>query len=140
LKIVIDTNIIFSTLLGNKKAFKLIFSDKYEIFAPKMMLLEIFKYKEKIQKYAKKDINIFFIEITKKIRIIDEEYLPFEIKKKAYNLCKDVDLKDTSFIALSLYLDAPLLTGDKKLIKHLKSKNFDKILELSNFKESKWIK
>jgi len=131
LKLIIDTNIIFSALLGNKKAQNLIFFE--ELIAPKMMFLEIFKHKEKIKKFSKNyDINMLFFELAKNVKIIDEDYIPFEFKKQAYELCKDVDLKDIPFVALSLYLKVPLLTGDKKLITELKKKNFSNILELKD--------
>jgi len=130
LKLIIDTNIVFSALLGNKKAQNLIFFD--ELIAPKMMLLEIFKYKEKIKKFSKDDIDILFFDLAKNIKIIDEDYIPFEFKKEAFELCKDIDIKDTPFIALSLYLNTLLLTGDKKLITELKKKNFVNILELKD--------
>ena len=122
MKLVIDTNIVFSALIGNKKAQNLILSK--EIIAPKIMLVELFKHKEKIQKFAKDDINILLFELTKYIKIIDEDYLPTDYIQKAYNLCKNVDIKDIPFVALSLYLNIPLLTGDKKLINELKKFNF----------------
>ncbi|RUM57017.1 MAG: DNA-binding protein, partial [Nautilia sp.] len=76
MKLIIDTNIVFSALLGNKKAQNLIFFD--ELITPKMMLLEIFKYKEKIKKFSKDDIDILFFDLAKNIKIIDEDYIPFE--------------------------------------------------------------
>jgi len=130
LKLIIDTNVIFSALLGNKKAQNLIFFE--ELIAPKMMFLEIFKHKEKIKKFSKTNIDILFFELAKNIKIVDEDYIPFKFKKQAYELCKDVDIKDTPFVALSLYLNVPLITGDKKLITELKKKNFSNILELKD--------
>jgi len=45
-------------------------------------------------------------------------------------MVEDIDIKDLPFVALSLYLDAKILTGDKKLINGLKSKGFENIIEL----------
>jgi predicted nucleic acid-binding protein len=49
--------------------------------------------------------------------------------EKAYDLCKDVDIKDTPFIALSIELKRPLWTGDKKLKEGLRSKGFDEFYQ-----------
>ena len=130
LKFVIDTNVVFSALIGNKKAQSLIFSK--EVIAPKMMFLEIFKHKEKIKKFSKVDIDLLFCELSKYIKVIDEDFIPIETIKEAYELCKDIDIKDISFVALSLYLKAPLITGDKKLINGLRKKGFVNILELKD--------
>ena len=127
----IDTNIVFSALIGNKKAQNLIFSK--EVIAPKMLFLEIFKHKERIKKFSRIDIDLFFCELSKHIKVIDESFIPVPIVKEAYELCKDIDIKDVSFVALSLFLKVPLITGDKKLINGLKKKGFGNIIELKDF-------
>ena len=48
--------------------------------------------------------------------------------QKAYEICKDVDEKDTPFVALSLELDVPLWTNDKKLGEGVKKKGFDRFV------------
>jgi len=45
-------------------------------------------------------------------------------RQKAYDLCFDVDIKDTPFVSLSIDLAIPLWTGDKKLKDGLKQKGF----------------
>lgn len=47
---------------------------------------------------------------------------------KSFVLCKDIDEKDTPSVALSLFLDVPLLTGDKKLHSHLRNKSFNTMM------------
>ena len=46
-------------------------------------------------------------------------------------MVNDIDEFDAPFIALSLELNSPLWTGDKKLIKGLNKKEFDLILDTS---------
>ncbi len=127
---VIDTNILFSALIGNEKCIDVILN--YEVFAPKFLLAEVFKHKEKINKYSNRDINMFIFNILSEIMIIDERFIPLKIRQEAKRLCKDIDIKDSPFVALSLFLDKPLLTGDKKLIEGLKKRGFENIMELKD--------
>ncbi|MEM1322332.1 MAG: PIN domain-containing protein [Bacteroidota bacterium] len=47
----------------------------------------------------------------------------------AYRLCKDIDEKDTPFIALSLELECKIWTRDKELKYGLLKKGFDAFYE-----------
>ena len=125
---VIDTNILFSALIGNSKCIDIILRN--EVYAPKFILAEVFKHKEKIKKYSKIEIDRFIFEILSEIIIIDERFIPLHIRQKAKELCIDIDIKDALFVGLSIYLNKPLLTGDKKLINGLKNKGFKHIIEL----------
>lgn len=55
---------------------------------------------------------------------IPTDFISLESRQKAYDLCKDIDIKDTPFVALSIYLAIPLWTGDKKLKVGLSQKGF----------------
>jgi len=44
------------------------------------------------------------------------------------NLTSDVDADDIAFVALTLHLDAQLWTGDKRLIRGLAAKGFDRVV------------
>ena len=86
---------------------------------------------EKTKKLAKLGDDEFlevYELIVKNITILDHSIAGRSNYKKAFELCKDVDLDDIPFIAFSLYLKCELWTGDKKLIKNLKKRNFDKIV------------
>jgi predicted nucleic acid-binding protein len=52
---------------------------------------------------------------------------------KAIELTKDIDIKDSSYIALAIELDCVLLTRDKPLIKGVKKKGFRKIMTFEGF-------
>ena len=65
-----------------------------------------------------------FHEILKRISFYNEELVSEDNWREAYELCKDVDLKDIPFVALSLEVDGLLWTGDELLKESLREKGF----------------
>jgi predicted nucleic acid-binding protein len=129
MKIVIDANIIFSALIkGNPVYIKVL--NNVDAYAPDFILIELEKYEKRILKKIsnKQRMKEIIYKIFKKVSIIPKIGLTKANIKKAYNLCKDVDEKDTPYVALTLELDAYLWTNDKKLADKLREKGFLKIL------------
>lgn len=128
--LVIDTNLIFSALISKSSNIRdILLGGQYELFAPNYIITEIFKHKEKILKYCKlseDDFYIYLNGIIEQIRFTPLDFISLESRQQAYDLCKDIDVKDIPFVALSIELDVPLWTGDKKLIKGLEQKGFDR--------------
>ena len=134
-RVVVDTNIVFSILLKNKSRERdfLFLSDNVEFLTCRFMFIELFKYKNKIVKYShltENEILSILYDISKIIEFYNEDLISDNSRAKAFELCKDIDEKDTPFVALSLELNAYLWTGDKKLINGLKSKGFDKFISI----------
>lgn len=49
-KIIIDTNIVFSSLISHSEALRdIIFNNNFKFFAPNYLFIEIFRKKEKIE-------------------------------------------------------------------------------------------
>ena len=71
--------------------------------------------------------------IFSQINFINESVIPKEIYQAAYSLCNDIDKNDTPFVSLSLFLDAVLVTGDKKLINGLKLSDHIKVKSINDF-------
>lgn len=133
MKVVVDTNIMFSVLLKHKSKERdfLFLSEEIEFFSCRFAIVELFKNKEKILKYSKlteNEILTTFYKLLKLINFYNEDLISPEILKKAFELCHDVDEKDTVFVALTMELGAYLWTGDKKLQEHLVSKGFNQFL------------
>ena len=128
-RVIVDTNIIFSALRSKKSSLRgILLKEEYSFHAPNYIIFEIFKHKEDIFKKAKAsedEIYEFLNLVLQKIHFISEEFVSKENRIKAYKLCKDVDEDDTPFVALSLEFEAKLWTGDKKLKKDLTLKGFD---------------
>lgn len=134
MKIVVDTNIVFSAILNTKsKIAEILFnSDEYFTFySPVYMKEEIFSYFDKLQQCSKlsnEEILQVISAIFDKLTLIDEALIKPSSWETAYNLCSEIDEDDTPFIALSIEIDAILWTGDKKLMSGLQKKNWDNIL------------
>jgi predicted nucleic acid-binding protein len=128
-RIVVDTNILFSTLrTGNPQKLDVFFDASNEIFSPKFIIVEIFEHKERIiekSKMSRQEIYELLDNLLQKIQFVNNDLISFENYLKAYHLCKEVDEDDTPFVALSLELDAKLWTKDETLKTHLQNKGFN---------------
>ncbi len=135
MKVIIDTNIFFSALLREDNKFRniLLLNSEDSFYTCHLLMAELFKYKEKIIKFSRMDeAEVFevFYELLKKVDLFNETYISKESLLQAYELCKDIDLKDLPFIALTIELDGLLWTGDTKLKKVLIKKGFNRFFEI----------
>lgn len=134
MKIVVDTNIIFSGLLSpNGKISDLLLnsSDKFDFYTPTYLLDELENHKLKLLKisgFSENELEFMKRNIFKKIELIDLEYISDSTWIKAIELTKNVDEYDAPFVALALELESAIWTGDKKLAKGLKNKGIDWVL------------
>lgn len=126
--VVIDTNLIFSALVPKASQIReILFESNIIFYSPNILISEIYKHKEKLLKSSKltdSEFYLYFNGIIERIKFIPTDFISIESRQKAYDLCHDVDVKDTPFIALSIELAIPLWTGDKKLKDGLKQKGF----------------
>ena len=72
--------------------------------------------------------------ILSRIKFVAEEFVASENKLQAFNLCKDIDEDDIPFIALSIQLDAPLWTGDKRLKESSRASHYFSKVSFSAFR------
>lgn len=131
MRIVVDTNIIFSGLLspnGTISDLLLNSSNIFTFFSPSYVLEELQNHKKKlleISRLSENSLNILKLHLFKKVDMIDLESIRDSTWEKAMELVKDVDEFDAPFIALALELNCPLCTGDKKLVSGLHKKGID---------------
>ena len=130
MKIVVDSNILFSAFISGKEAYLDIFR-RNDVYMPDIVLLELNKYEARLIKKTKlkgTDFRLFVHMLFEEVTIIPKFAISDENWKKAYKICKDVDEKDAPFVALSLELKIPLWTNDKALFEGLREKGFSNFI------------
>jgi predicted nucleic acid-binding protein len=141
MKIVVDTNVVFSAILNSNSWIGqiILHSGKtIKFYSPKYLQTEIQNHISKIEKItnlSESEIRELIEILYTKINFIAEEFIPKEILAKADLLTKDVDYDDVMFIALSMHLDCKLWTGDKVLINAMNQKGFKKFISTQELKE-----
>jgi predicted nucleic acid-binding protein len=128
LKLIIDTNVMFSFFWKNSITKKLLLNQNNLLFAPEFALEELKKYEKEIihkAKITKKEFN----EIRNELAILID-FVPLEEYKKFLRkgLIASPDNNDVDFFALAIKLKLPLWSNDNLL------KN-QKIIQVLNTKE-----
>ena len=137
MKIIIDTNIIFSDLLKTQTTFgHIIFNSDgvFEFYSSHYLRTEIRKHWDRIKKISKladQQLEESYDSVLTKITFINEELIPQKIWKDSEQITKGIDLDDTDFVALTKYLKGKLWTGDLELRNGLKKKGFKNVLTTS---------
>ncbi|MBU1029661.1 MAG: PIN domain-containing protein [Nanoarchaeota archaeon] len=115
MKLVVDTNVLFSFFWKNSISKKLLMNTSIELFSPEFALEEINKYEEEIiikTKITKEEFKNLKKELAIIINFVPlEEYKDFF--KQAVNICPDTD--DADFFALALKFRVHLWSNDSKL-------------------------
>jgi predicted nucleic acid-binding protein len=139
-KIIIDTNIIFSGLLNtNNSIGDLLLNSKkaFEFYSCDYMRYEIQKHWKKLKSISKlsdEELSNSRDHLFARIHFINESLIPGQTWSKAKNYTSDIDIDDTDFVALTIHLKGHLWTGDKELYNGLKEKGFTKIFNTGDLK------
>lgn len=135
MKIVVDTNIVFSAILNPSAMIGqiLIYGQKqFNFFAPNLVKDEIKRHRSRIISLSEDLEDSTFEDIRDEIfrclNFVSEEQIPYEVWHEALPIVRDTDMDDIAFVAMSAYLDATLWTGDKKLIIGLEKYGFKRII------------
>ena len=94
---------------------------------PGFVFTELFKYKERIlaaTDLSEDELLEALNSLFAHIQFLDEFAIPIGNWLEARRLCLGIDEKDTPFVALALYLNAPLWTEDHELKEGLRAKGF----------------
>lgn len=134
MKIVVDTNIVFSGILNlnSKIAQILIYNNPaFQFYSCNYLQIEILRHQDKLLKLTKltnKNLKELTNYITHNITFINENLLPQNLIEETQIQLENIDPFDVPFVALAKHLNAKLWTGDKKLYHPLKAQNFKNII------------
>jgi len=134
MKIVVDSNIIFSAILNSsgKIGHLIINGSKYfDFYTVGLLKEEIIRHQGKIIKitgFTQEQFKSTFHLFADRIKFADDILLSDKDIKDAYSLVSDIDADDTMFLSLANHLSTYLWTGDKRLINGLRNKGFKRIL------------
>ncbi len=133
-KIVVDTNIVFSAILNSTSRIgQILITSKtnFQFYSCVFLKTELSKHKKKLLKLTKltsEELEELQELIIDNIAFIHESLLPENTIIAAEKLLTDIDKNDAVFVALTKNLKAKLWTGDKELIKGLKLKKFEDVI------------
>ncbi len=131
MKVVVDTNIIFSGILNPKSPIAQVLTEyslSVEFYSCTFLLEEIEKHFSRLSKFSgltEIEIKEVLGILSRQIHFIDDNLIRPDDRQKAILTLKDGDQNDTPFVALAFMLNSKLWTGDKKLINCLRKKRKD---------------
>jgi len=115
MKLVVDSNVLFTFFWEKSTSRELFLKQDLELFSPELAIHEIDKYAQDIMRKAKLSRSEFEKikgELEVLIEIIPlEEYSSF--LERARRICPDPN--DVDFVALALKLKCPIWSNDKEL-------------------------
>jgi len=132
--VILDTNIVFSVIANSSSklanAFFLIPSSA-EYYAPDFLITELQQHKKKllqISKLSETDYEFSKTSVFAQINFVDTNTIPEGFLKRAAQLTKNIDFKDFKFVALAMFMDGLLWTGDRKLLNGLRRAGFMNVI------------
>jgi predicted nucleic acid-binding protein len=141
MKIVVDINLVFSAILNTQSNIgELILNSNniFQFWSCHFLLEEINKHWKKLREISQlEEENLLesYRLINYNIKYIDEGLIPKKYKLTAYELLEDIDLKDIAFVALSEFQKAILWSGDKSLVKGLRTRGYNKVITTNEMKK-----
>ena len=134
MKIVVDSNIIFSALLRTNTTFgQIIFNSDgiFEFYSAQYMRAEIQKHwvrLKKISKLTDQQLGESYYAILTKISFINEELITQHIWEASEKLVTSIDVDDIDFVALTKHIKGKLWTGDHLLRDGLRKRGFKNVM------------
>lgn len=134
MKLVIDTNIVFSAILNPESPIGQIIlngSKYFDFLSIGQLKNEIDDHEDKILKVSrlsKSDYDRIYELIKSKIKFVNQQLINSDNYQKADDLTKDIDPDDLLFVGLTLQFRCKLWSGDKQLLNELYEKDFKQII------------
>jgi predicted nucleic acid-binding protein len=129
-KIVVDTNIVFSALLNSSSPIgKILIGSRghLQFYSCEFLREELLKHNQKLLKLTgltSIELEELQYLVTKNITFLHQRMIPTKIMTESEILLDKIDIADAPFVALSKHLKAKLWTGDKILLNGLKRNKY----------------
>jgi predicted nucleic acid-binding protein len=133
MKIVIDSNIVFSAILNTQSNIgHLIINGSrfFHFYTVGLLRDEIFNHRAKILRLTgltENEFNEVYHLVAGKISFVDEILLTDAEIFKANELVAGIDENDAMFVTLNDHLSAHLWTGDKRLLNGLRKNGYSRL-------------
>ena len=131
---VVDANVLFGAFISGKDFYQLLFSG-HTVYLPDFALAEVEKYKDRILRKTKlpeHELQRFVLALLAEVIVVPGLVLSRDSRRQAYELCRDLDEKDTLYVATAIELNASLVTSDKTLLGGLGERGFTQVVLLSD--------
>jgi predicted nucleic acid-binding protein len=128
-KIVVDTDIVFSAILNSNSTIGKILlgsDDSFQFYSCDFLRKELISNRNeliKLTKLSSAESEELELIITSKITFINEGLIPEKIWLSTEKILESVVINDTPFAAMAKHLKAKLWSGDKKLLTGLAQRN-----------------
>ncbi|MCH6201911.1 PIN domain-containing protein [Aquiflexum sp. LQ15W] len=138
MKIIVDTNIVFSAILNSQSKIGqlIIYGSKFfDFYSVNLLKSEILDHKNKLLKHSGMDDAQFeraYEIITDRITFIDEILISDKDIDIAIDLVSETDEDDALFVALANHMESQLWSGDKKLMNGLLTKGYKRLISTEN--------
>ena len=139
--ITVDSNIVISTLINSKGKEFTILKRKYkqiDFVSSTFLKEEVSKKIEKISVLTTStasDIKFQFDSLISEFIFVNDKELDRQTIQQTENIMKGLDPKDFLFVAVTIYFDGLLWTGDLKLAYGLKRRGFNSIIITPELKQ-----
>ncbi|MBD2756410.1 PIN domain-containing protein [Spirosoma validum] len=123
---------LFSFLISGRDTHLKFLADN-RIFTTDFVFEELQLHQEVISQRTKllpDKFQQFVLTVFERVTVVPNLLTSTQSYYQAFMLCRDIDPKDTDYVALSIQLDIPLLTRDKPLADGLRTKSFKNIITL----------
>ena len=110
MKVVVDTNIVFSAILGNTGTIGDLLLNSggvFEFYTCELLRVELIAHQERMQRiagYSAVTLAAVRQRILRPLTFVDEATIPFNYWQQALPIVRDVDMDDIAFVSLADFL------------------------------------
>jgi len=132
--VIVDANIAFKCLVAGRGDLRERIGPggHPQLFTPRFLFVELFKHKERLIRASglpEEDLLAGLHTLLNQLSFVHEADVPMGTWIEAFRLCKEIDVNDTPYIALTLHMAGRFWTEDNELKTALRRRNFDRFFE-----------